>query len=111
MVASLAVLADLAAAHSATVLTGRSHNVPAQATTLGKRFANAGQELLQEVQSHLEVIRAYLGGAQPERDGARPRGDSSAELAGGVAAPAVHVAVHQRAAVVGARDDVGAGRF
>src|SRR5690606_20272453 len=28
------------------VLTGRSHNVPAQATTLGKRFANAGQELL-----------------------------------------------------------------
>jgi adenylosuccinate lyase len=27
------------------VLTGRSHNVPAQATTLGKRFANAGQEL------------------------------------------------------------------
>jgi adenylosuccinate lyase len=27
-------------------MTGRSHNVPAQATTLGKRFANAGQELL-----------------------------------------------------------------
>ncbi len=28
------------------VMTGRSHNVPAQATTLGKRFANAGEELL-----------------------------------------------------------------
>ncbi len=27
-------------------LTGRSHNVAAQSTTLGKRFANAGQELL-----------------------------------------------------------------
>ena len=25
---------------------GRSHNVPAQVTTLGKRFANAGEELL-----------------------------------------------------------------
>ncbi|MTV27737.1 adenylosuccinate lyase [Nitriliruptoraceae bacterium ZYF776] len=46
-VATLAVLADRAAEHSATVLTGRSHNVPAQATTLGKRFANAGEELLQ----------------------------------------------------------------
>jgi hypothetical protein len=30
-----------------TVVTGRTHNVPAQATTLGKRFANAGEELLQ----------------------------------------------------------------
>ena len=28
-------------------LTGRSHNVPAQVTTLGKRFANAGEEVLQ----------------------------------------------------------------
>ena len=29
------------------VIAGRSHNVAAQATTLGKRFANAGEELLQ----------------------------------------------------------------
>jgi len=28
------------------MLTGRTHNVPAQPTTLGKRFAMAGQELL-----------------------------------------------------------------
>ena len=27
-------------------MTGRSHNVPAQATTLGKRFASAAEELL-----------------------------------------------------------------
>ncbi|MET0386842.1 MAG: lyase family protein, partial [Polyangiales bacterium] len=46
MVASLARLAELAAEHATTVITGRSHNVPAQATTLGKRFANAGEELL-----------------------------------------------------------------
>jgi adenylosuccinate lyase len=47
IVATLALLADRAAEHTATVLTGRTHNVPAQATTLGKRFANAGEELLQ----------------------------------------------------------------
>ena len=27
-------------------MVGRSHNVPAQVTTLGKRFASAGEELL-----------------------------------------------------------------
>jgi adenylosuccinate lyase len=46
LVAVLARLAARAAEHEALVLTGRSHNVPAQATTLGKRFANAGQETL-----------------------------------------------------------------
>src|SRR4051794_8322019 len=40
MLATLARLGELAAEHAATVMTGRSHNVPAQATTLGKRFAN-----------------------------------------------------------------------
>lgn len=46
MVAALARLARLAAEHSETVMAGRSHNVAAQATTLGKRFASAGEELL-----------------------------------------------------------------
>ncbi|MBW8825394.1 MAG: adenylosuccinate lyase [Acidobacteria bacterium] len=46
MVSTLARLAGLAAEHEATVITGRSHNVPAQATTLGKRFATAAEELL-----------------------------------------------------------------
>ncbi|MEX2324745.1 MAG: adenylosuccinate lyase [Nitriliruptoraceae bacterium] len=45
-VAVLSALAQRAAENSTVVLTGRSHNVPAQATTLGKRFANAGEELL-----------------------------------------------------------------
>ncbi len=45
-VASLVSLAELAAEHQDLVIVGRSHNVAAQATTLGKRFANAGEELL-----------------------------------------------------------------
>lgn len=46
VIASLVRLAELAAQHEATALVGRSHNVAAQATTLGKRFANAGEELM-----------------------------------------------------------------
>ncbi|MEO3812524.1 adenylosuccinate lyase [Sphaerisporangium sp. B11E5] len=45
-VALLARLGDLAARHVALVMAGRSHNVAAQATTLGKRFATAADELL-----------------------------------------------------------------
>ena len=46
MVAALARLAERAAEYATLVITGRTHNVAAQATTLGKRFANAGEELL-----------------------------------------------------------------
>jgi adenylosuccinate lyase len=46
MVAALARLGRLAVEHESLIVTGRSHNVPAQATTLGKRFANAAEELL-----------------------------------------------------------------
>ena len=46
VVAALGRLAGLAAEHADLVMVGRSHNVPAQATTLGKRFASAGEELL-----------------------------------------------------------------
>ncbi len=46
VVALLARLAGLAAEHVDLVMVGRSHNVPAQATTLGKRFATAADELL-----------------------------------------------------------------
>ncbi|WP_253828291.1 adenylosuccinate lyase [Prauserella aidingensis] len=45
-VAVLARLAELATEHSELVMAGRSHNVAAQATTLGKRFATAADELL-----------------------------------------------------------------
>ncbi len=47
--ALLARLAELAALHSSTVLVGRTHNVPAQPTTMGKRFAQFGEELLAAV--------------------------------------------------------------
>ena len=46
IVAALERLAGLAVAYSDTAITGRSHNVPAQTTTLGKRFASAADELL-----------------------------------------------------------------
>jgi len=46
IVAALARLAALAVEHEGTIMAGRSHNVPAQATTLGKRFASAAEELL-----------------------------------------------------------------
>ncbi len=44
--AILARLVRLATEHTDLVITGRSHNVAAQATTLGKRFASAADELL-----------------------------------------------------------------
>lgn len=58
-VAALVRLADLAVLHSRTVIVGRSHNVAAQATTLGKRFANHGEELLVAVQRLEELLARY----------------------------------------------------
>jgi adenylosuccinate lyase len=59
MVAALARLAARATEHAETVVTGRSHNVPAQATTLGKRFANAGEELLQAFHRVEDLLARY----------------------------------------------------
>jgi adenylosuccinate lyase len=59
MVTGLARLAERAAEHAGLVVTGRSHNVPAQATTLGKRFANAGEELLQAYRRVDELLVRY----------------------------------------------------
>ncbi|NLD75171.1 MAG: adenylosuccinate lyase [Acidimicrobiales bacterium] len=59
VVTTLARLAERSAEHASTVLTGRSHNVPAQATTLGKRFANAGQELLVALGRLDDLISRY----------------------------------------------------
>ena len=44
--AVLARLAARAVEHRDTVIVGRTHNVPAQPTTLGKRFANSAEETL-----------------------------------------------------------------
>lgn len=59
VVKALAELARLAAEHQSLVITGRSHNVPAQATTVGKRFANAGEELLCAFERLDELIERY----------------------------------------------------
>jgi adenylosuccinate lyase len=45
-VALLAALAAKSALYADQPIAGRSHNVPAQITTLGKRFASAAEELL-----------------------------------------------------------------
>ncbi|HCA85713.1 MAG TPA: adenylosuccinate lyase [Streptomyces sp.] len=45
-VSVLARLGKLAGEHAELVMAGRSHNVAAQTTTLGKRFATAADELL-----------------------------------------------------------------
>jgi adenylosuccinate lyase len=59
VVALLGRLASLAEEHEATVVAGRSHNVAAQATTLGKRFASAADELLVAFRRLEELIARY----------------------------------------------------
>jgi adenylosuccinate lyase len=59
VVSTLVQLAELAALHAETVIVGRSHNVAAQATTLGKRFANAGEELLVAFARLEELLERY----------------------------------------------------
>jgi adenylosuccinate lyase len=58
-VAVAARLASRAAEYRDLVMTGRSHNVAAQATTLGKRFASAAQETLVGLQRLRELIDRY----------------------------------------------------
>ncbi|NUT02083.1 MAG: adenylosuccinate lyase [Hamadaea sp.] len=59
MVAALARLGALAVRYDELVMTGRSHNVAAQATTLGKRFASAAQELLLAFERVEDLLRRY----------------------------------------------------
>jgi adenylosuccinate lyase len=59
MVTTLARLAERAAEHATLVMAGRTHNVAAQATTLGKRFANAGEELLQAYHRVEDLLARY----------------------------------------------------
>ena len=58
-VAALARLASLASEHATLVVTGRSHNVAAQATTLGKRFASAADEMLLAFDRVEDLIGRY----------------------------------------------------
>jgi adenylosuccinate lyase len=57
--AVLARLARRAAEYDAQVMVGRTHNVAAQATTLGKRFASAADELLVALARLDDLVARY----------------------------------------------------
>ena len=91
------------------VMAGRSHNVAAQATTLGKRFASAAQEMLHGADPAADLIDRYplrgikgpMGTAQDMLD--LLGGDTSrlAELeSSGAVVPRVLVGADQRRAGV-----------
>lgn len=52
-------IAERAAEYDTLVMAGRSHNVAAQATTLGKRFASATEELLVAIERIENLIERY----------------------------------------------------
>ena len=58
-VAVAARLADRAVTYRDVVMAGRSHNVAAQATTLGKRFASAAEETLIALTRIRELLDRY----------------------------------------------------
>lgn len=55
----VARLAERVAEYRDVVLTGRTHNVPAQATTVGKRFATFGSEMLHAFRALENLIGRY----------------------------------------------------
>ncbi len=59
VLAALARLGRLASEHETLVMAGRSHNVAAQATTLGKRFATVADELLVGFERLEELLARY----------------------------------------------------
>ncbi|HEX5741883.1 MAG TPA: adenylosuccinate lyase, partial [Pilimelia sp.] len=59
VVSALSRLAERAVEYSDLVVTGRSHNVAAQATTLGKRFASAAEESLIAYERITDLIGRY----------------------------------------------------
>jgi adenylosuccinate lyase len=59
MVATIARLGELASQYRTLVMTGRTHNVAAQATTLGKRFASAADEMLVALQRVDDLVARY----------------------------------------------------
>ncbi len=72
----LGLLSERAKRHEAQVVVGRSHNIPAQLTTLGKRFASIAEELLFALERldslitrlPLRGLRGPMGTSQDLRD-------------------------------------------
>jgi adenylosuccinate lyase len=59
VVAALALIGQRAAEYSDLAIAGRSHNVPAQVTTVGKRFANIAEELLVAYERTENLLSRY----------------------------------------------------
>ena len=59
VIATLTLLGELATKYIDQPISGRSHNVPAQITTLGKRFASAAEELLFAYERLENLISRY----------------------------------------------------
>jgi len=105
-VATAARLADLAVQYSTTPVAGRTHNVAAQVTTLGKRFATCADELLVALARLDDLLARYplrgvkgpVGTAQDMLD--LLDGDE-AKLDGLEAALAAQLDFHHRFASVG----------
>lgn len=83
VIATLAALAERASQYIDQPITGRSHNVAAQVTTLGKRFASAAEELLfayERLENLIErlPIRGIKGPVGTAQDSIDLLGSSSA---------------------------------
>jgi adenylosuccinate lyase len=59
IIAAVSILGVRASQYSTLVMAGRSHNVPAQATTLGKRLATTGGELFLGLDRLNHLIETY----------------------------------------------------
>ena len=57
--AALRLLSENATTYSETAVTGRTHNVAAQVTTLGKRFASAAEEMLHAFTNIEQIVENY----------------------------------------------------
>lgn len=57
--AALYLLAQAARKHKSTAIAARTHNVAAQLTTLGKRFAEFGEDSLRALERLDELIQSY----------------------------------------------------
>lgn len=94
LVAAVCALGVQADTHAELVMVGRSHNVPAQATTLGKRFATVGEEALAALgriddllgRYRLRGLKGPVGTQQDQLDLFLGDVDRAAKLEQGVAA-------------------------
>ncbi|WP_244080792.1 adenylosuccinate lyase [Corynebacterium striatum] len=99
-IAVLARIGKHAADYQTLVMAGRSHNVAAQATTLGKRFASAADEMLlgiERVESLLAVypLRGIKGPMGTSQDMLDLMGGSEDKLASLETAIADHLGFHR----------------